>query len=74
MNKIAKLRAEKGITQSEMAKILGVGAPTLSQYESGQRSIPIGTAKKIATILDVEIKDIFLPIRYSVSKTEKESV
>ena len=68
MHKVSDMRKAKGITQEEMAKILGIGESTLSMYESGQRTIPSEVAKKIAVILGVEIKDIFLPVRFTLSK------
>lgn len=69
---IADRRKAKGITQEEMAKILGIADSTLSLYESGGRSIPSDIAKKIAVILDVEVSDIFLPLRFTLSKQRGE--
>ena len=69
---IADRRKAKGITQEEMAKILGIADSTLSLYESGGRSIPSDIAKKIAVILDAEVEDIFLPLRFTLSKQKGE--
>lgn len=69
---IADRRKAKGITQEEMAKILGIADSTLSLYESGGRSIPSDIAKKIAVILDAEVSDIFLPLRFTLSKQKGE--
>lgn len=71
MKSLAELRQQRGITQIEMAKILGIADSTLSQYETGQRTLPVNIAKKIAAILDVSIEDIFLPVKFTVSKTKK---
>lgn len=74
MKTIAQLRADKGINQNEMAKILGVAESTLSQYETGARTLPYTTANKIAAILDVSIDEIFLPTRFTVSKRKEREV
>jgi len=38
--RVRELRAEKGVTQKEMAAALGVSAAYLSALENGQRSAP----------------------------------
>lgn len=72
MKSIVELRSEKGITQQELAKILGIAESTLSYYETGQRQLPYVTANKIAAILDVRIDEIFLPTRFTVSKIKEK--
>lgn len=69
VTKLAYLRKKKGLTQDEMAKMLAIGLSTYNQYENLQRSIPIQIAEKIASILDVPVDEIFLPIKFTVSKT-----
>lgn len=68
MKDLASLRQEKGKTQKQMAKILGIGISTYNQYENSQRNIPYEVAKKIADILSVQVEEIFLPVRFTVSK------
>jgi len=70
MKSLSELRISKGITQEQMAKILSIGVSTYNQYENSQRSIPYNIAKKIAETLEVEVEDIFLPTRFTVSKTK----
>ena len=72
MTKLADLRKEKGLTQEVMAKKLTIGLSTYNQYENLQRGIPFKTAVKIASILNVSVEDIFLPIKFTVSKTKGE--
>jgi putative transcriptional regulator len=72
MTKLAYLRKKKGLTQDEMAKILTIGLSTYNQYENLQRGIPIQIAEKIASILDITVDEIFLPIKFTVSKTRVE--
>ncbi|GFN36983.1 helix-turn-helix transcriptional regulator [Tepidimicrobium xylanilyticum] len=74
MKSLSELRISKGITQEQMAKILSIGVSTYNQYENSQRSIPYNIAKKIAETLEVEVEDIFLPTRFTVSKTNKPKV
>lgn len=68
MRDLAFLRQKKGKTQKQMAKILGIGISTYNQYENSQRNIPYGVAKEIADILNVQVEEIFLPVRFTVSK------
>lgn len=74
MRNLSELRISKGITQEQMAKKLDIGVSTYNQYENSQRSIPYKIAKKIANILEVKVEDIFLPTRFTVSKTNKPKV
>jgi len=73
MTNLAKLRISKGKTQEQMAKLLGIGVSTYNQYENAQRSIPYDVAKKVAELLEVEVEEIFLPTRFTVSKTSNQT-
>lgn len=66
---IKKLREEKGISQIKMAEILKIPVSTYNVYENGNRRVPEEIARNISRILDVEIKDIFLPVTFTISKT-----
>lgn len=68
MSKLEQLRKEKGIGQSTFAKMLGVASSTYCQYEKGIRMIPVSIAIKIANLLSVDVKDIFSPVKFTVSK------
>ena len=70
MASLSELRAKKNITQEQMGKMLGVGTSTYNQYENSQRNIPMNVAEKISEILGVKIEDVFLPVRFTVSKKE----
>ena len=50
---IKRIRKEKGLTQKQLAKKLGVSQQNLAQYESNKRYPKLATARKIATALDV---------------------
>ncbi|SET15274.1 DNA-binding transcriptional regulator, XRE-family HTH domain [Natronincola peptidivorans] len=51
--RIKKLREEQGLSQLEMAKVLGVGNSTMSMYESNARKPDYETLKKIADYFNV---------------------
>ena len=74
MNKTIKtLRIEKGISQTDMAQRLELPISTYNTYENGNRKVPEAIANKIAKILNVKVEDIFLPVSFTVSKTDKSS-
>lgn len=73
MKNIAKLRAEKKLTQTKMAKMLGISVSSYNMYENGQRKIPQNKAIQIAKVLGVRIEDIFLPTAFTISKSGKKN-
>lgn len=62
MTALYQYRKEKGITQRELAKELGVSQPTITQYESGARKPDIVTLKKLAAILGCTTDQLLEPI------------
>ena len=52
-NILKQLREEKGITQKEIAKILGISQAAYSLYEKGQREPKYEMLEKIADIFDI---------------------
>jgi putative transcriptional regulator len=57
--KLKGLRIEKGVSQVEMSKILGMARSTWRMYESGQR-IPNDEVKlKIARYFDKTVDELF---------------
>ena len=59
-NKIAKkiriLRKTRGLTQQQLADLLGVQRATISNYEIGRRSPHIKELEKLADILGVNLE------------------
>lgn len=55
MNRIKDLRKERGLTQSDLAKVLKVSARTVGFYETCQRDPDTDTLKKMADFFDVSI-------------------
>lgn len=57
--KLKQLRIEKGLTQGELAKILGIQPSSICMYEGGER-IPRDEIKiKIAKYFNKTIDEIF---------------
>ena len=53
--KLVEWRRAKGITQDEMAKLLGISKPTYVRWEKAPENISMGFALKIASILNCYI-------------------
>lgn len=60
--RIRKARKEAGLTQAQLAEILGISYVGVSQWESGKRNPKFETLEKIASALHVQIVDL-LPER-----------
>ena len=56
--KIKEYRVKKGITQSELAKLIDTTMQNISQYERGIRNPKIETLQKIAVALGVDVYSI----------------
>lgn len=61
----AKIRKAKGLTQSELADLVGVEQPTISRFERGSDNVTLGLVRKIADALDVPLADLFATDRAS---------
>ena len=59
---IAQLRKERGLTQSEMAKMMGVKQNFLSSLENGNHVPYEETRKKAANVLGIPIEVLHTPI------------
>lgn len=57
-SKIKRLRLDKGITQKQMADLMGVSQTAIALWENGNRSISIETLRKFSVILGVEIMEL----------------
>lgn len=69
MNDLEQLRAIKGLTQEELASSVGIAVSTYSMYANGHRAIPRTVAERIAHTLDCKLEQIFLPEKFTVSKS-----
>lgn len=59
-NRLRELREEKGLTQEELAKALGVTRQTVIAIEKGRYDPSLRLAFKIARFFGVKIEDIFI--------------
>ena len=59
-NKIEEIRKQKGITQEDFAKVLGVSRQTISSLETGRYNPSICLSYKIARCFNMTIEEIFI--------------
>ena len=58
-NRIRILRAEKGITQEDLAKACGLSRQSINAIEKGKYIPTVHTAIRIAEYFKVGVEDIF---------------
>jgi len=60
---IKKYRKKKGITQAQLAELVGVSHEYIRRIESekGEKTFTIYTISEIAKALDVDIRNVFDP-------------
>ena len=68
--KIKKYREIKGITQAEIAELLGVSPATVSQYEAGTLEPNIESIKKISELFEVSIDKLLKDDGFDFSKID----
>lgn len=56
--RLIEARKQKGFTQEQLAKLIGVDRTTYAHYERGKTPLLI-TALKVAHVLNVPVEDIF---------------
>ncbi len=59
-NRLKELRELKGLTQEELAKVLGVTRQTIIAIEKGRYDPSLRLAFKIAKFFGLKIEDIFI--------------
>ena len=65
-SKLVQARERAGLTQLEVAKILGVSSARLHYYEIGRNKLPKTIAIKLSNIYKVKMEDIFSPESFSI--------
>lgn len=58
-NNLKRYRTLKGVTQIELAEILGVSKDYISQIERGKKNPGFKLAKKISNVLEETVDKIF---------------
>lgn len=71
MTNLERLRLARGLTQETVSEMVGIAVSTYSLYENGKRTIPRQVAERIAQAVGCEVEDIFLPEKFTVSKSEE---
>ncbi len=56
---LKKLREEKGLSQTQLANLVGLKQTTISQYEKGSRTPDLTRAKKISDALGITLDEFF---------------
>jgi len=56
--RLARIRKERGITQTELAERLGISQPIVSDYERGELRLHGELLLQLAQILDVSVDEI----------------
>ncbi|WP_297491214.1 helix-turn-helix transcriptional regulator [Thermococcus sp.] len=59
-NRLRELREERGLTQEELAKALGVTRQTIIAIEKGRYNPSLKLAFRMARFFNVGIEDIFI--------------
>ena len=54
LNLLIRLRKEKGLSQSDLGKLIGKNQRTISKYEIEESELPVSVAKRIAKLFDVD--------------------
>lgn len=57
-SRIAQLRKDSHITQTQLAETLGVSQPTMNAYELGQRRVPVSALPVLAKALGVSLDEL----------------
>ena len=58
-NKVKDYRLKKGLSQSELGKLIGVARNTISSIERCEYTPTLRTAIKLAKVLNANITDLF---------------
>ena len=56
--RIAALRKEQNLTQTQLAELLGLTQQMVASYEVGRRRVPVSLLPHIATTLVVTVEDL----------------
>lgn len=59
MNRIPEARRLRGLTQQELARLVGVGRAAISHYESGRRKPDVEMALRLAEALRTTVERLF---------------
>lgn len=61
------MRVNRGLSQAEAAKAIGVTSVTISNWETGKTMPTRKAIRRICTVYDCDVGDIFFPIKFTPS-------
>lgn len=75
-NNLKQIRKQKGLTQTELADMLGTNKTTISNYETGYSSPSLDVLREICTklnvsadvLLDIKLNDNVITLDHPISK------
>lgn len=70
---LRKLRNIKGLSQTEIANILGLTSQHYCMIENGKRGVSLELAKKISDFYGLPIEEIFFENQLNVSLSQKST-
>lgn len=65
ISNIERIRKERGLTQTELANVLGTKQPAISRLLRGEEEITLGRAEKWAECLGVSLAELILQEEFS---------
>lgn len=72
-NKLKQIRKQKGITQEELAKAIGITRPYLSDIERGVKTPGGDIIIKIANYLQLPVEEIFFTVDVNHGELEQSA-
>lgn len=63
-DKMKEQRKVKGYTQTELARLLGIGQDLYSRYENGKLNFPVALIPEVCFFLDLTPSELFEYDRY----------
>jgi DNA-binding XRE family transcriptional regulator len=62
---IARLRIERGLTQAQLAALVGTKQPSIARFERGDSEPTLAFLRKLAEALGVRLEVSFIPVEQS---------
>lgn len=59
MEKLRKIRENAGLTQKQLASLVGIGKSRYGHYEIGKRKLPVEIAKDIGKALGINWWELY---------------
>lgn len=59
MDRLREVRKDAGLTQKQIAKLIGISKSSYGHYEIGRRKLPVEIAKDIGKALDINWWELY---------------